>query len=55
MTIVFLHYYARHLLRLRSAVYGILLAIVASAAFAAAWPMISRRLFSDDAGSAALG
>jgi O-antigen ligase len=49
---VFLHFYGRRLWRLRSAVLGMGALIAASIALTLAWPTISKRLFSDDAGSA---
>jgi O-antigen ligase len=49
---VFLHFYGRRLWQLRSAVVGMGALVLASIALALAWPIISERLFSDDAGSA---
>jgi O-antigen ligase len=51
MGVVFLHYFARHLLRLRAALIAVGAALVCSAGFVAVWPIISQRVFSDDAGS----
>ena len=49
---VFLYFYGRRLLHLRSAVFGIGLLMLAAGALTVAWPTISERVFSDDAGSA---
>ncbi len=49
---VFLHFYGRRIWQLRSAVFGLGGLIAASIALILAWPTISKRLFSDDAGSA---
>ena len=49
---VFVYFYGRRLLTTRSAVFGIGLLILAGGALVAAWPTISERVFSDDAGSA---
>ena len=49
---VFFYFYGRRLLRLRSAVFGMSLLILAGVALTIAWPTISERVFSDDAGSA---
>jgi O-antigen ligase len=49
---VFLHFYGRRIWQLRSAVFGMGALVLASIALAVAWPTISKRLFSDDAGSA---
>jgi O-antigen ligase len=49
---VFLHFYGRRLWRLRTAVFGMGLLVLGSVALVIAWPTISDRLFSDDAGSA---